>query len=156
MVTHSYQVSVDWTGDRGVGTVDYRSYGRQHVVRAAGKPDILGSADRTFHGDRDRWNPEELLLSALAECHMLSYLHVAASHGVTVMAYTDEATGTMEQDSNGGGHFTSASLHPRVVVSDASMVALARELHSEAAAKCFIAASVNFPVDHHPIVTSIG
>ena len=149
-------MTVDWTGDRGVGTADYRSYGRDHVVRAEGRPNIEGSADRAFHGDPDRWNPEELLLAALAECHMLSYLHVAASNGVVVTGYTDEATGTMEQDARGGGHFTSATLHPRVVVADPSMVGPAEELHAEAARKCFIAASVNFPVDHDPIVISIG
>ena len=91
---HHYAVELEWQGDRGEGTSGYRAYGRQHVVRAAGKlHDIAGSSDRVFHGDRERWNPEELLLAALSECHMLSYLHVATRHGVIVRGYTDAATG---------------------------------------------------------------
>jgi organic hydroperoxide reductase OsmC/OhrA len=82
---------------------------------------------------------------------MLSYLHVAARNGVVVESYTDEATGTMAQTSNGGGHFTSATLRPRVTIS-AGDEALAIALHHEAGELCFIAASVNFPIEHEPRV----
>jgi organic hydroperoxide reductase OsmC/OhrA len=146
---HHYEIEVEWLGDRGEGTSGYRAYGRQHVVRAAGKNHAIdGSSDRVFHGDRERWNPEELLLAALSQCHMLSYLHVATRHGVIVKEYTDAATGTMFEDGRGGGAFSEAILRPRVVVADASMIALAGEIHAEAAEKCFIAASVAFPVHH--------
>ena len=145
---HHYAVRLDWTGNRGAGTTHYRGYGRDHTLSAVGKEAIAGSADRTFHGDADRWNPEELLLSALSQCHMLSYLHVAVRHGVTVVAYTDDAVGTMEQIPPVGGRFTSATLRPRVTIADPSQVELAQSLHAEAARACFIAASVNFPVGH--------
>ena len=148
-LAHHYAMNLEWTGNRGTGTSSYRAYGRDHVLSAEGKADIAGSSDRVFHGDAERWNPEELLLAALSQCHMLSYLHVAASHGIVVESYTDAATGTMEQTHNGGGHFTLATLRPRVTIS-AGDVALATELHAEASAKCFIAASVNFPVKHEP------
>lgn len=148
---HSYQVAIQWQGNRGTGTSDYRSYGREHIVSAAGKHEIEGSADRAFRGDTSRWNPEELLLAALSQCHLLSYLHVAASHGVVVTAYTDSATGIMEQTGDGGGHFLSATLHPVVTIAGGEAeAALAASLHAEASAKCFIAASVNFPVEHEP------
>lgn len=146
---HHFAVTARWTGDRGSGTSDYRAYGRDHVVSAEGKPDIAGSSDVAFRGDADRWNPEELLVAALAQCHLLSYLHVAATAGVTVVGYEDDATGTMEQTPD-GGHFTSVTLRPRVVITDASQLDLANELHHEAAKGCFIAASVNFPVLHEP------
>jgi organic hydroperoxide reductase OsmC/OhrA len=145
---HNYGVQVTWAGNRGTGTSHYREYGREHVLEAAGKPPIEGSADPTFHGNADRWNPEELLLAALSQCHMLSYLHVAVRHGVTVTAYTDAAVGTMEQTGGGGGHFTSATLRPRVTIAEASQRELAQSLHAEAAGLCFIASSVNFPVGH--------
>jgi organic hydroperoxide reductase OsmC/OhrA len=79
----------------------------------------------------------------------MSFLHVAASHGVVVVAYTDAATGTMEQTANGGGHFTSVTLRPHVTIEGGDL-AIAQELHAEASEKCFIAASVNFPVNHEP------
>jgi organic hydroperoxide reductase OsmC/OhrA len=146
---HSYEIALEWRGNRGTGTSGYRDYGRNHVVSAHGKAAIDGSADRAFHGDLDRWNPEELLLAALSQCHMLSYLHVAASHGVVVTAYTDAATGVMEQTADGGGRFISATLRPIVTIGGGTaQEALA--LHEEASRKCFIAASVNFPVEHEP------
>jgi organic hydroperoxide reductase OsmC/OhrA len=148
-LTHSYEVSLQWQGNHGSGTSGYRAYGREHVVSAPGKPDIAGSADRAFHGDVERWNPEELLLAALSQCHMLSYLHVAASHGVVVTAYTDSAAGVMEQTHDGGGHFVSATIRPVVTIAHGS-IELAESLHAEASRKCFIAASVNFPVGHEP------
>jgi organic hydroperoxide reductase OsmC/OhrA len=148
---HDYAVQVTWTGDRGTGTSDYRAYGRDHVVRAAGKPDLPGSADRTFHGDADRWNPEELLLAALSQCHLLSYLHEAAANGVVVVGYEDAATGVMTQSRDGGGRFTSVTLRPVVTIA-AGDPQRALELHGSAARKCFIAASVAFPVGHEPVI----
>jgi organic hydroperoxide reductase OsmC/OhrA len=56
----------------------------------------------------------------------------------------------MEQTDDGGGHFVSVTLRPRVVVAKADMVDLATSLHAEASRKCFIASSVNFPVEHEP------
>ena len=154
-LAHHYAMNLEWTGNRGTGTSSYRAYGRDHLVRAEGKPDIVGSSDRVFHGDAERWNPEEMLLAALSQCHMLSYLHVATLHGIVVEEYTDAATGTMEQTANGGGRFTSATLRPTVTIS-AGDPALAMAIHHEASEKCFIAASVNFPVGHEPQVLSRG
>jgi organic hydroperoxide reductase OsmC/OhrA len=150
---HHYAIGLEWTGNCGTGTSSYKAYGRDHVVSSAGKHDIAGSSDRTFHGDADRWNPEELLLAALSQCHLLSYLHVAASAGVVVTDYRDDAIGTMEQTADGGGHFTSATLRPVVTVAHQDMVDRALALHHDASRKCFIAASVNFPVRHEPSVT---
>jgi organic hydroperoxide reductase OsmC/OhrA len=152
-IQHSYEVAVEWQGNRGTGTSDYRSYGREHVITAAGKPEISGSADRAFRGDTERWNPEELLLAALSQCHLLSYLHVAASHGIVVTAYQDSASGIMEQTADGGGHFISATLRPEVTISSGDPD-VARQIHEEASTKCFIAASVNFPVLHEPTIHS--
>jgi organic hydroperoxide reductase OsmC/OhrA len=154
-LAHHYAMNLEWTGNRGTGTDSYRSYGRDHLVRAEGKPEIAGSSDRVFHGDAERWNPEELLLAALSQCHMLSYLHVATLHGIVVVEYTDAATGTMEQTANGGGSFTSATLRPVVTIS-AGDPAVALAIHHEASEKCFIAASVNFPVGHEPTIVVRG
>jgi len=148
---HHYALDLVWQGNRGTGTSGYRDYDRTVLLRADGKPDLLGSADPTFRGDADRWNPEELLLAALAQCHLLSYLHSAVDHGVVVVAYDDSPVGTMAQVGK-GGRFTSVTLRPRVSVADAAMVETARAIHAEASQNCFIAASVNFPVEHEPTV----
>lgn len=150
--THTYRTSTEWTGAAGVGTVAYRAYGRSHVTRAEGRPDLPGSSDPVFRGDASRWNPELLLVAALSQCHLLQYLHLCASRGVTVLAYEDNASGTMVEDGVGGGRFTRVELSPVVRVASDEMVDLAAALHSEAAARCFIASSVDFPVTHRPLV----
>jgi organic hydroperoxide reductase OsmC/OhrA len=151
-IDHRYRVRVEWTGDRGTGTSGYRAYGRENVVTVEGKPPLECSADRAFHGDADRWNPEDLLVASLSQCHMLSYLHAAVLHGLVVTGYRDEATGVMAQTADGGGHFTSVTLHPIVEIADPAQAELAQSLHRQANAMCFIASSVNFPVHHEPAV----
>jgi organic hydroperoxide reductase OsmC/OhrA len=146
---HHFAVTTNWTGNRGVGTANYRSYGRDIVVNANGKPPIEGSSARVFHGDPARWNPEELLIAALSQCHMLSFLHVATNRGVVVTGYDDNATGVLVLEADGGGHFISVTLRPTVTVSGSTLAAVT-DIHREASQKCFIAASVNFPVLHEP------
>ena len=96
----------------------------------------------------------KLLLAALAQCHMLSYLHVAVKHGVVVTDYRDDATGLMRLNRDGSGQFESVTLHPRVTVADAGQAGLAGSLHREANRVCFIARSVNFPVHHEPVTVA--
>lgn len=153
---HTYRTDLVWTGNLGSGTSSYRAYERAHEVSAPGVPVLLGSSDPAFRGDASRWNPELLLLAALSQCHMLSYLSVCAANGVTVTGYTDQATGTMTQTPDGGGHFTEAMLRPAVRVADAAMADKAAALHEEAGRLCFIAGSVNFPVRHEPSAVTVG
>ena len=81
---HSYAVTVSWTGNKGQGTTHYRAYDRSYRIDAAGKPTLTGSADPAFLGDTACWNPEDLLVAALAACHQLWYLHLCADAGVVV------------------------------------------------------------------------
>ncbi len=147
MAGHEYEVEVSWTGNLGPGTTEYRSYSRDHLVMAAGAPAIPASSDPAFRGDRGRWNPEQLLVAALSQCHMLWYLHLCADAGVVVTSYHDTAYGRMDED-----RFVRVVLRPRITVADPSMVSRGYELHAQAHEKCFIANSVNFPVEHEPTV----
>ena len=142
---HVYEVSVRWTGDRGVGTADYRAYGREHAIRSGSKPEIAGSADAAFRGNADRWNPEELMVAAASACHKLWYLHLAADAGITVTGYEDAAQGFID-DAAGGGGFSRILLRPTVTIGAGDDAALAERLHHDAHAKCNIANSVNFPI----------
>jgi organic hydroperoxide reductase OsmC/OhrA len=150
MHTHRYEITVVWTGNRGEGTANYRAYARDHDLRAEGPPPIAASSDPAYRGDAERWNPEQLLVAALSDCHMLWYLHACAVGGVNVLAYEDRAEGAMETSKDGSGHFTEVTLRPVVTVADASMTEEAQALHDVAHDKCFIANSVNFPVRHEP------
>ncbi len=152
---HHYSTALTWTGNRGDGTARYEEYGREFTVSVDGKGILQGSADPAFRGDASLFNPEDLLLVAISSCHMLSYLALCARHRISVLAYDDDATAVMEQSADGGGRFTSATLHPRVVVQDAAHVEKAVALHERAHALCFIANSCNFPIAHEATVTAV-
>jgi organic hydroperoxide reductase OsmC/OhrA len=141
---HTYDITTRWESESG--TADYRSYSRDHLTAAVGPGTLNASADPAFHGSRDRWNPEQLLLSALSSCHMLSFLHEAVMAGVVVVAYEDQAHGVMTLDANHHGQFASVTLRPTVKTAEPLARELEEELHHRAHEVCFIARSVNFPV----------
>lgn len=145
---HHYALTALWTGNQGSGTSGYRDYTRDVTIEVAGKPALLASADKPFRGDPARWNPEDLLLAALSECHLLSYLHACVTAGVVVVSYRDEARGVMREDGRGAGRFEEVTLHPVVEVAEEGMLAAAEQAHETAHEWCFIANSVNFPVRH--------
>lgn len=150
MKNHNYKATITWTGNLGEGTSTYRAYERSHTINVEGKPEILGSADPAFRGDNTKYNPEELLLASISTCHMLSYLHLCAVAGVVVVGYVDDATGILEESSDGIGRFIEVTLYPKITVSNAAMIDKANELHHAANNLCFIANSCNFPIRHQP------
>lgn len=150
MKHHKYEVRMQWTGNDGDGTRTYKSYRRDHTIVCEGKPEIPGSSDPSFLGDRSRYNPEELLVAALSSCHMLWYLHLCAVSHITVVEYRDTASGDLRENKDGSGEFIRVVLKPNVTVGTGDDRAKATELHHEAHRLCFIARSVNFPVEVEP------
>ncbi len=149
---HRYDTHVQWTGNDGNGTKTYRSYRRDYSITSREKRPIDGSSDPAFRGDPGRYNPEELLVASLASCHMLWYLHLCAVSQVNVLSYEDTASGIMREEENGSGAFVGVRLSPSVTISAGSDRAMATALHAEAHRLCFIANSVNFPVEIAPQV----
>lgn len=153
---HLYAVRLRWTGNLGTGTSAYKAYSRDHELTTGTKPAIPATSDPAFRGDPARWNPEEMLVGALSSCHQLWYLHLCSVAGIVVTAYGDDAEGVMEEEADGAGQFTTVVLRPRVTLAPGSDAAKALALHYDAAQKCFIARSVNFPVRHEPAVEVEG
>jgi organic hydroperoxide reductase OsmC/OhrA len=152
--THTYALTVTWTGNTGTGTSAYGAFERSVEVSADGKPVIPGSADPMFRGAADRWNPEELLVASLSQCHMLWYLVLCAKDGIVVTGYVDHPTGTLVETPDGSGHFEEVTLRPRVTIASAQHVDRATELHARAHDMCFVANSVNFDVRTEPAVVT--
>ncbi|MGC4192105.1 MAG: OsmC family protein [Thermomicrobiales bacterium] len=154
--THHYATTVTWTGNTGEGTATYRSYERAHDIAVDGKPVIAGSSDAAFRGDPARWTPEDMLVASLSTCHMLWYLHLASQANLVVTSYVDRAEGEMIEEVSGSGHFTKVTLRPEIVLAAGStpeQVERAREIHHDAHAMCFVAQSVNFPVETAGTIT---
>ncbi|GAB2986395.1 OsmC family protein [Actinotalea caeni] len=148
MTVHTYEIGLSWTGNTGAGTSSYRAYTRDHEVTAPGRPPLLGSSDPTFRGEATRWNPEQLYVASIAQCHMLWYLHLAAQAGVTVTAYEDRPTAVMVEEAGGAGRFESVTLRPSVTIAPGSDPKTAAALHDQVGDYCFIARSIRTPIHH--------
>jgi organic hydroperoxide reductase OsmC/OhrA len=153
---HFYELDLRWTGDRGTGTAHARAFGRDHELTAIGPPPLFRSADPAFRGDAGRGKPEQLLVGALAQCHMLTYLWLAALEKVVVRAYEDTPTGTMLSEPDGSGQFVQVTLRPVVTDAAGTDLGSAESLHTRVGDYCFIARSVNFPVHHDPTTRADG
>ena len=153
---HHYPILVRWTGNTGTGTSGYRHYSRDHDVTSADAGTLTASSDPAFRGDRSRWNPEQLFVASISQCHMLWYLHLATNAGLVVDAYEDSALGTMREDERGGGgEFTEVVLRPRVRLT-AGDIATANAIHDDVHDYCFIARSVSVPIRHEPAAALLG
>ncbi|AXO80011.1 osmotically inducible protein OsmC [Olleya aquimaris] len=150
---HTFKAQVNWTINKGESTSNPRTFSRNHKVTIANKvSDLSVSAAKIFRGDDTLYNPEDLLLSALASCHMMSYLYVCAQHNIEVLSYTDDAEGDLEVLASGSGSFKIVRLKPVVTIKNETQKELAQSLHSKANQLCFIANSCNFPILHEAII----
>ncbi|MCW1873053.1 OsmC family protein (plasmid) [Erwinia sp. INIA-01] len=149
---HHYRVNIEWVGNKGQGTESYKAYSRDFTISALNKAEISGSSDPAFLGDKSRWNPEDLLLASASACHKLWYLHLCAEAGISVCAYLDRAEGSMIDGDR--GHFTRITLRPEIVIREGDDIQLATDLHHQAHEQCFIANSLNFPIECQPVIST--
>jgi organic hydroperoxide reductase OsmC/OhrA len=145
---HDYTSRIEWTGNRGEGTRTYRGYDRTWSVITPGKPVVRCSNDPLLGGDPTLHNPEDLLLSSLAACHMLWYLHLASQADIVVLAYRDSPVGVGQSTPDGAGRFIRATLKPHIVLQSERDFDRADAIHHQIHRVCFIARSVNFPVSY--------
>lgn len=152
---HEFNATIEWPAIKNQATTDYKAYKRDYTIFGKNKPQIEGSSDPVFLGDGAKYNPEDMLVASASACHMLWYLHLCAVSGVVVTHYSDNAQGTMAEETNGSGRFTEIMLNPTVIVKEKAMIEKALDLHDKAGQMCFIANSCNFPIRHKPIVKAI-
>ena len=145
---HDFISQVEWTGNRGTGTSAYKDYDRTWDLIVPGKEVVNCSNDPMLGGDPTKYNPEDLLISALSSCHMLWYLHLCSVADIVVTAYKDTPCGIGESEPDGKGRFVEAVLRPVIHITHESDAQRAEEIHEEIHKYCFIARSVNFPVRH--------
>ena len=149
-IKHTFKATINWNIKEGESTKNPRTFSRNHEVLIENKATPLKvSAAKPFRGDDALYNPEDLLLSALSSCHMMSYLYVCAQNNIEVISYTDNSEGDLEVTPTGSGSFKTVRLKPVVTIKNESQKELAKSLHSKANQLCFIANSCNFPITHH-------
>jgi len=98
-------------------------------------------------------DPEEAFVAALASCHMLAFLSIAAKQGYTVESYRDEPLGILAKNAEGKHAMTETTLRPRVSFSGEKRPTAAQHeaLHHQAHEQCFIASSVKTNVRCEPV-----
>lgn len=142
-----HRIGLEWS--RNDGPFARGNYSPQHLIRYAGGQTLQGSPSSAFGGDDAHADPEQLLLSALSACHMLTFLAVAANRSYVVDSYTDEAVAVLEKNAEGKMAVVRATLAPKVVFSGDKQPTPTdyANMHARAHAGCFIANSVKTVVD---------
>ena len=148
----SYETRVRWVGAHSLDPLGPRSYTRDLLVEPPGKPPILGSASSRYFGDDGRYNPEDLMLASLGECHLLTYLALAAKAGIRVTALSAQVSGTIAKI-EGKMRFREATIRVSTEIEAGADAERAQQLHEPAHEQCFMASSVNFPVQIAATVT---
>jgi organic hydroperoxide reductase OsmC/OhrA len=149
-----YAMTVEWERREAVFT-DKR-YSRAHRWRFDGGADVLASSSPHSvpvpYSDPAGVDPEEAFVAALASCHMLWFLSIAAARGFVVDQYRDQAVGVMEKNEAGKLAMTRVTLHPHTVFSGANQPSAeeVHAMHHQAHEECFIANSVKTVVEAEP------
>jgi organic hydroperoxide reductase OsmC/OhrA len=145
----TYTADINWKLASGEDFLNGR-YSRGHTLSFDGGTVVPASASPHVVG---KWavqaavDPEEMLVAALSDCHMLSFLHVARLAGFTVASYRDHAEGVMEEIAPGKQAITQVVLHPQIEwIGEAPEKAALEHMHHEAHEVCFIANSVKTKV----------
>ena len=131
-----YPRAHDWTFDGGAR------------VRASSSPHVVPVP----LSDPGAVDPEEAYVAALASCHMLWFLDLAARDGWVVDDYEDAAAGRMGRDATGRLVVDLVMLRPRTrfgggrAPDDAALAAL----HHRAHEACFLANSVRSEIRCEP------
>ena len=152
-----HHAGVRWT--KGAKDFTYETYERDHeIVLKRGAITMAGSSAPEFKGNPDKVDPEEALVLALAQCHMLTFLAVCARKRIMVESYEDDAVGYLEKGpvAKPGVQklwITRVTLRPRItflgIAPDAKAL---EELHHHAHEECFIANSVRTEITVEPQV----
>ncbi|MEO0515118.1 MAG: OsmC family protein [Planctomycetota bacterium] len=147
-----HRATIDW--QRGDADFSHAGYSRNHTVTFDNGVVVEASAAADYQGDPDKVDPEEMLVAALSNCHMLTFLAIAAKKRLVVESYRDEASGVLGMLENKRMAVTDVTLRPVVVFGgptdqhpDADALAA---IHAKAHEHCFIANSVTCAIHIEP------
>jgi organic hydroperoxide reductase OsmC/OhrA len=150
-MTHRHHASIHWAR-QGARFTDHR-YSRAHRWRFDGGAELPASSSplvvRVPFSDPAGVDPEEAFVAALASCHMLWFLDLAARAGFVVDRYDDAAVGCMGRTPEGREWVERVELQPAVVFAPQGRSpddAAVEALHHAAHEACYIANSVRSEV----------
>lgn len=138
----SHIVNLSW--NRSTKDFNYKTFNRTHNVVFPGGETIKVTSAPEFLGDPSLTNPEELFVTAITSCFMLTFLSITANKGFIINSYVDQAEGILSKNSEGKMAITEVTLHPEIVFQEDKKPdeTTLRQLLEKAHANCFIANSV--------------
>lgn len=141
-----HRITLNW--QRGNATFERGSYPKDHEVRYLGGQTLGVSSAAAYGGNAALADPEQMLLSALSSCHMLTFLAVAANRGYVVDAYLDDAECELGKNAEGVTAVVSATLRPSVRFSGDKQPSAEDydKLHERAHKGCFVGQSLKTEV----------
>jgi organic hydroperoxide reductase OsmC/OhrA len=146
-----HRATIQWQNP--TAALDYEQFSRDHRWEfKQGRLTVPASAAPDYKGSDATIDPEDALVAALASCHMLTFLAIAAKKRLVVASYVDHPVGTLEAGGDGKLAVTRVELRPEVRFGEATTMSpedFAR-LHQKAHENCFIANSVKTAVAIHP------
>lgn len=151
---HLFKARLNWYSMKKEDISKTQKRLKTHQIAIDVKEILTVSAAKAFKGDPSAYNPEDLLLSSVVSCQMMSYLYVCSQNRIDVISYEDNAEATLEVFENGSGRFVEIRLNPKVVILQQDSITEALSLHIKAKELCFIANSCNFKTVHFPSCTS--
>jgi peroxiredoxin-like protein len=125
---------------------------KRGVLKLEGKPELDVASPPEFRGHPGIWTPEDLLVSAVNSCTMMTFLSAAARNELSLVSYECDATGTLEM-AEGTFRFTRIVLRPRIVVKRPEDCEYAHAVFMEAEAGCIVTKSLRAEVEGEPQVT---
>ncbi len=146
-----HYTTIEW--QRTAHATEADTFSRNHVATLNGGQKVTMSASAEYKGDPDAADPEQLLLTALASCHMLTFLAIADLKGYRVESYRDTPVAYLEKNAEGRMAVTRMELSPQVSFSGDKQPdddALAK-LHGGAHRNCFVANSITAKVTVNPV-----
>lgn len=148
MLEKEFKVHTKWSSLTEGNISQVRRNTKTHRTEIKNKNALIISAAKEFKGDATKHNPEDLFLSALSSCHMMSYMYLCDQNKITLLNYSDETSGLLVVNADGSGKFISIVLQPIVTILEKNKIDLAIRLHKEANRLCFIANSCSIPIEH--------
>ncbi len=145
-----YVATIRWQRDGHSFTDNKYSRGHEWIfdggakIPASASPDIVPLPMSVA----ENVDPEEAFVASLSSCHMLFFLHIAASSGFVIDDYTDEAVGRMGKNADGKIVITKVMLRPNATYSGERIPDREKieKMHHLAHEQCFIANSVKTEV----------
>jgi organic hydroperoxide reductase OsmC/OhrA len=142
-----FQIELNWK--RETSDFSYDHFNRNHTIQYGGGQILNNSAAMDYFGNAEMANPEELLASALASCHMLTFLAVASKSGYNVTSYQDHASAILDKNEDGKMAVSIINLKPLIKFEGPKLPddAQLKSLHDKAHRNCFIANSIKTKIN---------